>query len=463
MPSLTPGANAPLPRADTFTLRLATGRAHADLVVLCVDADGRADGENGVALWTQPRCADGAVRIDTATDTAVVNVAALPADIVRLLVVAQADGVADMAACGPLSAEVAADGAGAAQLAVTAPPAMPTVQVGEFYRHRSGWKIRCLGDGYQDGLARLLQVHGIDVDDDPQAAPAAAPAPAAGQAAAARPPIALTKGEEKLPVDMRKRLSLRKEAVRVTLEKKGLGGVRARVILVMDASGSMASLYLEGTMAAVVERMMAVAAQLDDDGEMEAWTFATECAQLPSLQLGEMPAWIPANVRLGGGDASSLFAGSSGPSSGGLFKRRKKEQAAPAVTDGAVDWDRIGWGNEEQKVIADVTGFVTRNPVPDPTLVLFFSDGGVYNDDEIERALRKAVRAPIFWQFIGLGSSNGYGVLERFDTLAGREVDNVGFFAVDDVDGVGDAELYDRLLSEFPQWLADARKAGILR
>jgi hypothetical protein len=42
-------------------------------------------------------------------------------------------------------------------------------------------------------------------------------------------------------------------------------------------------------------------------------------------------------------------------------------------------------------------------------------------------------------------------------------VDNVGFFQVDDFDKVSDTELYDRLLGEFPQWLAAARARGIVR
>lgn len=55
-----------------------------------------------------------------------------------------------------------------------------------------------------------------------------------------------------------------------------------------------------------------------------------------------------------------------------------------------------------------------------------------------------------------------YGVLERLDELDGRVVDNVGFFAVDDIDAVDDAELYRWLLGEFPDWLREARAAGVL-
>jgi hypothetical protein len=97
-----------------------------------------------------------------------------------------------------------------------------------------------------------------------------------------------------------------------------------------------------------------------------------------------------------------------------------------------------------------------------PALVVFLSDGGVHQDAEIEELLVKASVQPIFWQFVGLGRSR-YGVLERLDTMAGRRVDNAGFFAVDDIEAVTDEDLYERLLSEFPHWIRAAREAGVLR
>ncbi|WP_261994552.1 vWA domain-containing protein [Streptomyces sp. ME109] len=243
---------------------------------------------------------------------------------------------------------------------------------------------------------------------------------------------------------MRKRLSLRKEQVAVSLRKHGAEGVTARVVLILDASGSMSFLYAKGVVADVVERMAAVAAQVDDDGAMQAWTFASHAARLPDLTLGELPEWLRLHVRVG--ELS-------------LFRRGKKPRRG--LLPGQVDMRTVGIQNEEQKAIAEVRTYVREHPAADPTLVLFFSDGGVYRNDEIERELREAVEEPIFWQFVGLGRSH-YGVLERFDSLPGRRVDNVGFFAVDDIANLPDPELYDRLLSEFPTWITAARRQGIL-
>lgn len=87
MPTLTAGANAPLPAGvPDVTLRLTTERTHADLVVLCVRSDGTADGDDGVALWSSPSATSGAVTIDVATDNVRLWLDRLPDDIQRLLV-----------------------------------------------------------------------------------------------------------------------------------------------------------------------------------------------------------------------------------------------------------------------------------------------------------------------------------------------------------------------------------------
>ena len=97
-----------------------------------------------------------------------------------------------------------------------------------------------------------------------------------------------------------------------------------------------------------------------------------------------------------------------------------------------------------------------------PVYCMFVTDGQSNDEGHTRDQIQSSSYEPLFWQFVGMGQSN-YGVLERFDTMAGRRVDNVGFFAVDDIATLSDAELYDRLLTEFPSWLKAARAAGILR
>jgi hypothetical protein len=100
--------------------------------------------------------------------------------------------------------------------------------------------------------------------------------------------------------------------------------------------------------------------------------------------------------------------------------------------------------------------------------VIFQTDGGPTSRAAAERYLCKAARLPLFWQFIGFGDpdDNEFAFLHRLDDLAvpgHRVVDNAGFFhAGRDPRGVPDSVLYDRLLEEFPSWLAAARAARVL-
>ncbi|MGW0615213.1 VWA domain-containing protein [Streptomyces sp. NPDC002788] len=480
--SMSKGGNLPV-AAKAVQVELgwsgSPGAPDADASALLLRADGRVRGDGDFVFYNQPQHASGAVRHlgkrrdgSGTTDTVGVDLGALEPEIERVVLGASADGGTFGQLSGlRLRLLDARTGGQLASFEMEATTETAFIG-GELYRRAGQWKFRAVGQGYASGLAGLATDFGISVDEEPgatasRASSAATPAPTspstpapAVASAALRPaspttprasmtpaPDAssprLVKGEEQLPVDMRKRLSLRKEQVAVSLRKHGAAGVTARVILVLDASGSMSFLYSKGVVADVVERMAAVAAQLDDDGEMQAWTFASHPARLPDLALGDLPEWLQRHVRVG-----ELA----------LFRRKKPRKG---LLPGQVDMRAVGVQNEEQKVIAEVRTYVREHPAAAPTLVLFFSDGGVYRNKEIETELREAVDEPVFWQFVGLGRSN-YGVLERFDTLPGRRVDNVGFFAVDDISGVPDAELYDRLLSEFPSWMREARRLGII-
>ncbi|MEU3662613.1 VWA domain-containing protein [Streptomyces sp. NPDC032940] len=480
--SLSKGANLPV---DSAVVRVALswsagpGVPEVDASALLLTSAGRVRDDGDFVFYNQPRHASGAVRhlrkgtgpgSGVTTDTVEVDLRALEPGVERIVLCASADGGTFGQVPG-LSLRLLDAGSGTELARFDMAAGTETALVGgELYLRRGNWKFRAVGQGYASGLAGLATDFGITVDDAPSTTVPSTPAPPAPCAQAPPVPSApapqpappvlavppaptappasaqagprLIKGEERLPVDMRKRLSLRKEQVAVSLRKHGAAGVTARVVLVLDASGSMSFLYSKGVVADVVERMAAVAAQLDDDGEMQAWTFASNPARLPDLRLGDLPEWLRLHVRVG---------------EVALFRRGRKK----GLRDDQVDMRAVGIQNEEQKVIAEVRAFVRDNPAQVPTLVLFFSDGGVYRNREIERELREAVEEPVFWQFVGLGRSD-YGVLERFDTLPGRRVDNVGFFAVDDIGTVPDQELYDRLLSEFPSWIDAAGRAGIL-
>lgn len=396
-----------------------------DLLVFQLGADGKVRREDDLVFFNQPRSPEGAVEL-VGGDRVRVDLGAVPADVATLAVaVALDDGVAaPLGQVAGLGVAIA-DGAEAHTAPASGLGAERAALLVEVYRRGDGWKVRSVSAGWAEGLASLVTHFGVEVAaDEPAPAPAPpAPAPASDEGVRSVP------GEEKVSLEKRQKLDLRKREVHKVLLAKGAASQRARVVLVIDKTGSMAEQYKTKKIHRVVERMVPVAVQLDDDGSLETYLYARSYMRLPDLHVADLDHWADTHLHLKG-------------------------------IVGGVDYNAIGHGNDEIPIMTAVLDDI-RPDDPMPTLVLFFTDGGFAKKREIADLVSKASHRPAFWQFVGLGNAR-YGVLERLDEMEGRVVDNVGFFAVDDIDVVDDAELYQRLLGEFPDWLRAARAAGIL-
>jgi hypothetical protein len=215
----------------------------------------------------------------------------------------------------------------------------------------------------------------------------------------------------------------------VSLRKHGLDGLRAAVYLVVDYSGSMKPYYDDGSVQALADRVLGLSAHLDDDGVVPVVFFSTDVDAVTDISLADHRGRI-----------ERIVAGL------GHMGRTSYHLAMDAVMDHYLDS-----GSTE------------------PALVVFQTDGGPISRPAAERYLCKAAKLPFFWQFVGFGDpdSKQFDFLRRLDELpvpAKRVVDNAGFFhAGEDPRKIPDAELYDRLVAEFPKWLADARARGIVR
>ncbi len=236
--------------------------------------------------------------------------------------------------------------------------------------------------------------------------------------------ISLSKIEQTAPA----LVSLYKTAG-VSLAGHGLDGLRAAVYLVVDYSGSMKPYYKDGSVQALADRVLGLSAHLDDDGTVPVVFFSTDVDAVTEIALTDHQ-----------GRVERIVAGL------GHMGKTSYHLAMDAVIDHYLDS-----GSTE------------------PALVVFQTDGGPINKLAAEKYLCKAARLPLFWQFIGFGDphSKQFDYLRRLDDLAvpaKRPVDNAGFFhAGEDPRGVADSELYDRLVREFPTWLAAARAKGIVR
>lgn len=228
-----------------------------------------------------------------------------------------------------------------------------------------------------------------------------------------------------MPIDLTKAapsfVNLYKTA-RVSLDKHRLGGERAAVYLVIDHSRSMGRYFKDGSVQALAERVLALAAHFDDDGTVPVIFFDTTARAAVEISVTD-------------------YAGS--------IDRIKAGAGAMGATNYA----------------AAMRAVIDLHKGRGPAFVVFQTDGAPTSKRETTEVLCEAAKLPIFWQFIGFGDDE-FAYLRRLDDLpvpSKRVVDNAGFFPAGlEPQRVPDDVLFDNLMSEFPQWLAAARGAGIL-
>ena len=284
----------------------------------------------------------------------------------------------------------------------------------QLYRKSGVWRVSNVAQGFNGGLAAIVQHFGGDVEESsPQAANVTAT------------PVQAKPSLEKVMLDKAPKLvNLAKKAT-ISLEKRQLQQLTAKVALVLDASGSMNRQYKQGRVQEVVNRLLPLAVSFDDDQALDCWAFARDPQYLGEIGLSNYEGFID-NAH------------------GGW----RKWALGPRV-------------NNEAEVMKAVTEFYQKDGLDVPIYVLFISDGGVSDNRAITRVMTEAAKLPIFWQFVGLGG-RGYGILKKLDDMTGRVIDNCDFFELDDLDDISEEALYENMLEKFPTWLKEARKIGLI-
>jgi len=284
------------------------------------------------------------------------------------------------------------------------------VEFGRFYKKNNEWRFQAVAAGYNAGLQSFVDKYYVEQEKQKQP-----------ETLKVAPPPAETSAKS--------RIDLLKTKVDLTLEDKKLTTVKARLGIVVDISGSMDVVYKNGTLQKVLERLLAVATRLDDNGKLDVWVFNEICQRLPAVTEENFEDYanrevLPTFGKVGNG---------------------KSDNYAPFMLD------------VMQK-------YLKEEPAKFPNFIVVVGDGGCTDSSKAEMALKAASKYPIFWQFVGVplpSQSSNFEFLKSLDTMEGRATDNANFFEVKDIDAMSDEELYDRLLNEFPIWLKDAIINGI--
>lgn len=229
----------------------------------------------------------------------------------------------------------------------------------------------------------------------------------------------------------------RRDAVLNLKKSKGIEDQKARVVLVLDYSGSMTDLYRNGTVQDTVERILPLGLAFDDDGEVDVYIFENGSRRIPdNVTLKNLNGYVDNNIW-------------------GKYSMGGTEYA-PVMRDVLKKFGNTSGG------FLGIGGSTKAAEIP--TYVIFITDGENDQDDKgpAEKIIREAANHGIFWQFVGIGWAS-FNFLQKLDDISGRTVDNADFFKISDIRAESDATLYPKLMNEFPGWLKAARTAGVLK
>ena len=255
--------------------------------------------------------------------------------------------------------------------------------------------------------------------------------------------VILRKNEEQLTQELMSKISLSKD--KVNLEKHvvnlskcvvdistksgvDLGSTRAKVVVVLDYSASMTSLYNNGTVQRTINRLVPLGLTFDDNGSIDVFLFSSSYKKLADLNISNYENYVRNIVR------SSMM------SMGGT-------NYAP-VLRAIIEGDTVQTGFLFLK--SEYTPPIVDNC--DPTFILFITDGENSDRSACDTIIQKASPMNLFIQFIGIGNST-FNYLQKLDDLPGRVRDNTGFSRMQSLDNASDQELYTNVLDQFSKWL----------
>ena len=199
-------------------------------------------------------------------------------------------------------------------------------------------------------------------------------------------------------------------------EEKGIDLSKhfAKTFVIMDRSGSMEKLYLNGSVQTALTRLLPLALRFSGNKELEVYLSNENCTRLPiSLNLSNYQNYVNGIILKRGFH----------PSGGTRY--------SPAI----------------ERTITCYNDKPTY-----PAFGIFITDGDNFDRVPTDKAIIKSSKYKIFYQFVGIGNSN-FNYLKNLNKLDGRSVDNTDFVKISDFSELNYTELYTKLLEKYPYWL----------
>ncbi len=172
VPVLPRGAVIDLPEENVWTVNvawradaLATG-TDVDVVAFVLDDDEQIIADEDFVFYNAPISEHGTVALSVDGDSE--QSVRVDLDLVsdqhsRIVVAAALDGDATFGTLGAVTLSVDGDTTTAATSTLDAATTERTMLLAEVYRRNGTWRLRAIGQGYDDGLAELATRHGVTV------------------------------------------------------------------------------------------------------------------------------------------------------------------------------------------------------------------------------------------------------------------------------------------------------------
>ncbi|WP_392478467.1 TerD family protein [Nostoc sp. C110] len=320
-----------------------------------------------------------------------------------------------------------------------------SLEFGRLYKKDNEWKFQAVGEGYSSGLKSFVDKYiGETKQEKTQESPKVE---SEKKTYENQGNIVLDK---KLESQAPHIFNLAKKAD-ISLQKVNLTNHKAKVVLCLDISGSMSSLYCTGKIQRFAEKILALGCRFDENASIDIFLFGVETHNVGTMTIENFKSFIPNLLK-------------QYPLEGGTYYGK------------AINMIRKVYFPVSKKGSQKNT-----TPLSQPVYIMFVTDGATSDEPQTEQYLKESSYEPIFWQFMAIGKSRkdakGKGILgwlsqaktsdftflERLDEMSDRYVDNSDFFSLEDPESIADQELYDLLMTEYPNWLKLAKTNNLLQ
>ncbi|SFL68706.1 VWA domain-containing protein [Streptomyces pini] len=402
---LCKGENTTVLTAPVALSAVAEGLS-ADVSALLLGPQGKVRRDSDLVFYNHP-VQDG---VSVAGMTITADLSRVPADVHSIVIVVSADPL-QPGAVFTRAPRLTITQPGATALAFTAPDftsGETVVVLAELYRRGQGWKVRAVGQGYASGLAGLATDYGVDIEPD-QAATPSPPLPTQSRhtTAPGADPVSLSKVEQQAPA----LLAPARQASQA-LADRGIVGRRAAVYLILDHDWEMEELYESFAVQAFAERVLALSANLDDDGTVPVIFSSGREPFLEEIRLDNYRGRI-----------------------GQLHTQ--------------VDW---GWGNVADAMRRAVSHY-QESGAADPAFIVVQVGDEPWDKAEVRSLLQNTATLGVFWLFVGFGRGK-LAFYKNLNASASATFTNVAFYDASKNPGsVPGERFYTGLVDAFATWM----------